>query len=209
MQDLAVCEQNNCQYYMGDSEWWDKRFKNRGNEIMSPENQLKQDIDYFSTAKSFLDLACGDGRNSIYLAQMGYEVYGVDFCIEALKRLNLFAKTRKLSIKTRLMDVTSQDELLNFGEKVDVVIVNHYRPIREVYPILSTMLNDNGIIWVNGFTSVPEDNLDVKENDILQDKDFELLINFELLSKENYAIGQRKFKRYIWKKGEQSCKQVR
>ena len=113
MQDLAVCEQNNCQYYMGDSEWWDKRFKNRGNEIMSPENQLKQDIDYFSTAKSFLDLACGDGRNSIYLAQMGYEVYGVDFCIEDLKRLNLFAKTRKLSIKTRLMDVTSKDELLS------------------------------------------------------------------------------------------------
>lgn len=202
MQDLSVCQQNNYQYYMGDSEWWDKRFKNRRNEIMPPENQLKQDIDYFRMAKRFFDLACGDGRNSIYLAQMGYEVCAVDFCEEALKRLNLFVETKKLLITTRLMDVTSQDELLNFTEKMDVVIVNHYRPIREVYPILSAMLNDNGIIWVNGFASVPEDNSDVKENDILQDTDFELLLNCKLLSKENYAIGQRTFVRYIWKKEE-------
>lgn len=158
MQDLSVCQQNNYQYYMGDSEWWDKRFKNRRNEIMPPENQLKQDIDYFRVAKRFFDLACGDERNSIYLAQMRYEVCAVDFCEEAF--------------------------------------------IREVYPILSAMLNDNGIIWVNGFANVPEDNSDVKENDILQDTDFELLLDCKLLSKENYAIGQRTFVRYIWKKGE-------
>ena len=35
---------NKC--YMGDSAWWDNRFKNRKKEIMSPEKRLEQDSDF-------------------------------------------------------------------------------------------------------------------------------------------------------------------
>lgn len=186
--------------YMGDSDWWDERFKNRKKEIMLPEKRLEQDNIYFRKMKTILDLACGDGRNSFYFAQNGYDVVAVDFSVEALKRLKFFAEEKSLAIETKLVNVTSIDELSSIGVKVDAVVVNHYRPVNEIYPVLCAMLNTNGILWVNGFASVPQDNPNIKETDILQDSDFELISDCELLSKEYYAISERKFVRYIWKK---------
>lgn len=63
--------------YMGDATWWDERFRNRKNVLMLPEEKLKSDLKYFAESKKILDLACGDGRNAIFLAKMGYEVYAV------------------------------------------------------------------------------------------------------------------------------------
>ena len=106
---------------------------------------------YFAESKKILDLACGDGRNAIFWAKMGYEVYAVDFSAEALNRLKYFAISERLEIVTKLMDITSKEEVSTLEIKVDAVIVNHYRMAREIYPILLTWINDGGILWVNGF----------------------------------------------------------
>ncbi len=98
------------------------------------------------------------------------------------------------------MDITAKDEVSKLGVKVDAVIVNHYRMAREIYPILLTWINDGGILWVNGFEDVPEDNPNIREQDILRDSDFELLKHCTLLDKEKYEVSERKFVRYVWKK---------
>jgi 2-polyprenyl-3-methyl-5-hydroxy-6-metoxy-1,4-benzoquinol methylase len=54
--------------YMGDSAWWRERFKGRKLEIMGHERCLEEDMSYFPLKGKILDVACGDGRNSIYLA---------------------------------------------------------------------------------------------------------------------------------------------
>lgn len=54
---------------------------------------------------------------------------------------------------------------------------------------------------MNGFEEVPADNPNIREQDVLQDSDFELLKNCALLDKEKYEVGERKFVRYMWKKG--------
>ena len=185
--------------YMGDATWWDERFRSRKNVLMLPEEKLKSDLKYFAESKKILDLACGDGRNAIFWAKMGYEVYAVDFSTEALNRLKYFAISERLEIVTKLMDITSKEEVSTLEIKVDAVIVNHYRMAREIYPILLTWINDGGILWVNGFEDVPEDNPNIREQDILRDSDFELLKHCTLLDKEKYAVGERKFVRYAWK----------
>ena len=185
--------------YMGNVIWWDERFKSRNNELMPPEEKLELDLNYFTKSRKILDLACGDGRNAIYLAKLGYEVYAVDFSTEALNRLNSFAASEGLVIEAKRMDVTSKEEVSKLEVKVDDVIVNHYRMVKEIYPELIPCLNEGGILWVNGFESVPEDNPNIREQDILQDSDFELLQKCILLEKEKYEIGKRKFVRYVWK----------
>lgn len=186
--------------YMGDATWWDERFRSRENALMSPEAKLKLDLKYFAESNKILDLASGDGRNAIYLAKIGYEVYAVDFSTEALNRLKSFATSERLEIAIKLMDITAKDEVSKLGVKVDAVIVNHYRMAREIYPILLTWINDGGILWVNGFEDVPEDNPNIREQDILRDSDFELLKHCTLLDKEKYEVSERKFVRYVWKK---------
>ena len=143
-------------HYVGDATWWDERFRSRENALMLPEAKLKLDWKYFAKSNKILDLACGDGRNAIYLAKIGYEVYAVDFSTEALNRLKSFATSERLEIATKLMDITSKDAVSKLEVKVDAVIVNHCRIVREIYPILLTWINDGGILWVNGFEDVPE-----------------------------------------------------
>ena len=186
--------------YMGDAIWWDERFKSRENELMPPETKLKSDLNYFAESKRILDLACGDGRNAIYLAKLGHEVYAVDFSEEGLNRLKSFARSERLVIKTKQVDLTSKDKVAKLEVKADAVIMNHYRMAKEIYPVLTAWIKDGGILWVNGFADMPEDNPNIREQDILQDSDFELLKQCILLDKEKYEIGKRKFVRYVWKK---------
>ena len=188
--------------YMGNAVWWDERFRSRENVLMPPEAKLELDLKYFEESHKILDLACGDGRNSVYLTKIGYKVYAVDFSIVALKRLKSFARNEGLEIKTKLTDISAIDEISKLELKVDAIVVNHYRVARELYPVLITLINNGGILWVNGFEEVPADNPNIRERDTLQDNDFELLKNCILLDKEKYKVGERKFIRYIWKKKE-------
>lgn len=186
--------------YMGDAAWWDERFRGRTKDLMLPEAKLSADLKYLEDSNKILDLACGDGRNAVYLAKLGYEVCAVDFSAAALDRLRTFAECEGLDIATKLLDIAAKDELLKQEIKADAAIINHYRMAREVYPIVSAWINDGGILWVNGFAEVPEDNPRIREQDLLQDSDFALLAHCTLLDKEEYKVSGRKFVRYIWKK---------
>src|SRR5215470_13284859 len=46
-----------------------------------------------------LDLACGGGRNAIFLAAHGWSVVGVDFSHAALERANALAHRRRVNLR--------------------------------------------------------------------------------------------------------------
>ena len=92
----------------------------------------------------------------------------------------------------------------------------HSHPHSQLTYVLSgefefTIGDDNLKKWLNTYklneTSSPQDvmnyflkNYSIKADDIIQDEDFDLLLDCGLLSKAQYEIGRRKFVRYIWKK---------
>ncbi len=53
-----------------------------------------------------MDIGCGRGRNSIFLAQNGYRVHSVDFLESVLKELDEKSKNLNLEIKTICQSVT-------------------------------------------------------------------------------------------------------
>lgn len=185
--------------YMGDATWWNERFKSRELNIMEHERCLEEDLLYFQSKKTVLDVASGDGRNAIYLAKLGFEVCGIDFSIEAIHRLNYFANKEKVRVQTELVDLW-KDGLKNITKKYDAIIVNHYRLPQNLYVNLMNCLNTGGILWVNGFQEVPNDNPNVTESDILYEEDFKELNLTQLIDKKQYQCHNRKFVRYIWKK---------
>lgn len=53
-----------------------------------------------------LDLACGEGRNAIWLAERGWQVTGVDFSTVAIERARKLAEQRGVALELIEADVT-------------------------------------------------------------------------------------------------------
>lgn len=66
-----------------------------------------------------LDLGCGTGTNSIYLAQRGFTVVGVDFSAKAIATARTHAARAGVTIDFRVADVTRLDAL---REPFDLVL---------------------------------------------------------------------------------------
>ena len=74
-----------------DSQQWDERYS--GDELVwtSTPNQFLVAEAVGLPAGRAVDLACGEGRNSIWLAEQGWEVTGVDFSPVGLAKAKRFA----------------------------------------------------------------------------------------------------------------------
>jgi SAM-dependent methyltransferase len=71
------------------------------------------------TARRALDLGCGTGTNSIYLAQHGFTVVGVDFSPKAIALAREKARRTGIAVDFHVADVTRLDFL---REPFDVVL---------------------------------------------------------------------------------------
>lgn len=78
-------------------------------------------IESQTTIGRALDLGCGTGTNSIYLAQRGLTVVGVDFSSKAIATARAKAQRANLGIDFRVADVTRL-ESLGLREPFDFVL---------------------------------------------------------------------------------------
>ncbi|MCC7449751.1 MAG: class I SAM-dependent methyltransferase [Anaerolineae bacterium] len=81
-----------------------------------------------------LDLGCGTGASSIYLAQRGWQVTGIDFIPAAIQRAQQKARDAHLSIDFRVGDVSRLEALhLSglFDLAVDVGCLHTITPIQQ------------------------------------------------------------------------------
>lgn len=91
-----------------------------------------------------LDIPCGAGRNSIFLALNGFSVVGVDISTVALKRAAESASARGVEIDWHERDL---DKRLNIVGAFDLIVVIHYVDLGLITS-LSSMLNPGGYVIV-------------------------------------------------------------
>ena len=74
--------------------------------------------------KNGLDLACGSGRDSVYLSMNGFSMTAIDYLPEALAKLSDLAKRCEQSVKTVLLDLerASQKQQHSLFDN----LANHY-----------------------------------------------------------------------------------
>lgn len=177
--------------YMGNKEYWNEKFYNRGDSLLSPEKSLVDNIDYFK-AGSVLDIACGDGRNTLFLLENGFNVTGIDFSSQALERLNIFSKRKGHMVNTVKTDLSKFNSLDNIGV-FDNIIINHYRLSKEQLIKIEKNMTNDGILFISGFGYKHTVNLKIREGDLIQPDDFEGLEKYFDLIKYDEIQDERGF----------------
>ena len=128
-----------------DKERWDEKYQN--NKI--PDEPIKLITDYAALApgKQALDIACGMGRHSKYLASLGFEVDALDISSVALDQLKEIPH-----IHAKEVDF---DTYTLPKEKYDLIVCTYYLE-RKLFPQMIEALKPNGIILFETFLHHPD-----------------------------------------------------
>jgi tellurite methyltransferase len=185
--------------YMGNKQYWDDKFANRDGKPLSPEKSVVENIGYFKVG-SILDIACGDGRNTLFFIEKGFKVTGVDFSRKALERLNFFAVRDNYLVNTELIDLSISNSLKDIGI-FDNILINHYRLNKEQIADIENHITDDGVLFISGFGDKHNVDSKIKRGDLIQSTDFEGINNsFELIEYIENQDNRGFFVTYIFRK---------
>lgn len=184
--------------YMGNEEYWNAKFLNRSDNPLGPEKFLVESIGHFKKG-TVLDIACGDGRNTLFLLEKDFCVTGIDFSSKALERLNLFAKGKGYFVNTMQIDLSIANSLDDIGV-FDNIIINHYRLNKKQLANIERHLTSDGIIFISGFGHKHKVTSKIKKEDLIQPNDFEdMSKSFELVKYYEIQDDRGFFVTYIFR----------
>ncbi len=102
-----------------DAGGWDRRYAESDLVWSSGPNMFVVDELAAVAPGRALDLACGEGRNALWLASLGWDVTGLDFSAVALERGRSLAAGRGLAVAWQQQDLISWDA----DEAADLVLL--------------------------------------------------------------------------------------
>lgn len=88
---------------------WDKAYS--GEKVvfsLEPNKVVENSLAYISSGKVF-DLGAGDGGDSLFLAEKGFDVTAVNISTSAIRKINDLAKERNLKIETIVGDISAME----------------------------------------------------------------------------------------------------
>jgi len=114
-----------------------------------PSAMLTDNADILPVKGIALDLACGLGANSLFLATRGLEVHAWDISEIAISHLAERADSLGLNIQTRVLNITPAALQI---ERYDLVVTTHYLD-RSLPPAIMKATRPGGLICYQTFTA--------------------------------------------------------
>jgi tellurite methyltransferase len=138
----------------GDRLKWDERY--RFEECVlgtEPSRYLANNIDFIKSlvpGTRGLDIACGEGRNSIFLARQGFTMVGIDISGVGIEKAGKWMEREGLRIELRLADL----EHYKFTDHFDLVI-NFNFLLRNLIPRAVAALSPGGVFVFDTLVDSP------------------------------------------------------
>jgi len=132
-----------------DQKRWDKRYRERKLDLNQGANTiLKKYLPFLPRGKA-LDLAAGEGRNAVFLAEHGFEAEAVDISPVAISRARKLARARGVRIKAMAVDL----DVYPIPEGQYEVILNFYFLDRRLIPRIKRGLKKGGMVVFETYTT--------------------------------------------------------
>jgi 2-polyprenyl-3-methyl-5-hydroxy-6-metoxy-1,4-benzoquinol methylase len=121
---------------------------------LAPSRFLAERIEHLSSlspGRKALDIACGEGRNSIFLAHHGFQVTAVDISDRGVEKGRLRMEAEGVSVDFRVVDL----EEYEIAEQYDL-IVNINFLLRELIPKSVAALKPGGVFLFETILDSPK-----------------------------------------------------
>ena len=132
-----------------DKEKWDAKY--RGSEYITgkdPSEWLIENQELLSGKGWALDIASGEGRNTVFAASLGYDAVGIDISEEGAEKARALARDKKTNIK---IIVANLDEYNIEKNAFDLILCFNFLE-RRLYPAIRNGLKPGGLIFYETFT---------------------------------------------------------
>jgi len=141
---------------------WDVAFKKMGKVFTAPQEDMPKIVKLFkeNNVKKILDLGCGSGRHTVYLAKHGFDVYGFDISEHGIKILMKWLKKEKLKASLKVGDIYKKLPYRNnfFDAIVSVRTLHHGKLewIKNLVKEMKRILKPNGFVFITVRKHVPK-----------------------------------------------------
>ncbi|MEK7850473.1 MAG: class I SAM-dependent methyltransferase [Deltaproteobacteria bacterium] len=125
---------------------WDTRYPTGDRVPERDPSRLLLDFSYMLPKGRALDIACGEGRNAVYLARQGYQVDAIDISEVAIKNARMTAKGLDINF------IVADLENFSIPEDTYDLIINFYYLQRSLLPKIKKGLKKNGLVLFETYT---------------------------------------------------------
>lgn len=133
---------------------WDKIFRKYGKVFTKVQEDIPLVTKLFKKGKikKVLDLGCGTGRHTVYLAKRGFDVYGIDISKEGMRIAKEWLKKENLRANLRISSIYKklpyQDNF--FDAIISTNTIHHARIeiIRKAIREIERVLKPRGLIFI-------------------------------------------------------------
>lgn len=159
-----------------------------------PVLTLKNYLEHLRKGKA-LDVAMGEGRNAVYLAQHGFQVEGLDCSSAGVEKAKKLAAEKGVTLDAKGQNL---DFFIMPLMKYDTILMTYYRPNSRFFSEIRRGLVNGGTFLLEAYTTeqarqAPNPNLDFEEcykpNEILAHlKDFHLIYYKEIPDGQAHTV---------------------
>jgi len=179
------------------NEIWETRYATSGYLFgKEPIVSLKNFVQNLKPGK-VLDVAMGEGRNAVFLAQSGFQVEGIDCSAKAVEKAKGLAQEKKVSIEAKTQNL---DFFLMPLMKYDSIVMSYFKPLPRFFSEIKRGLVMGGTVLFEAYTTEhlklqnpanPLIDMDqcFKPNELLgQLKEFHILYYHEMVEGNSHLV---------------------
>lgn len=176
---------------------WEERYSGESYLFgREPVLTLKNFVGQLKPGKA-LEIAMGEGRNAVFLAQNGFQVEGNDCSAKAIEKAKKLAAEKNVSIEAKTQNL---DFFLMPLMKYDTIVMTYFRPLARFFSEVRRGLVAGGTFVLEAYTvdhlraqSAPNPNIDFEEcykpNEVLSHlKDFHVLYYKEMPEGNSHLV---------------------
>jgi ubiquinone/menaquinone biosynthesis C-methylase UbiE len=133
---------------------WNRIFKEQGKVFLKPQEDIPRIVKLFKKkgVKKILDLGCGSGRHTVYLAKHGFEVYGIDIALKGIKITKDWLKKEKSRANLKVGNIYKKLPYPNnfFDALISTQTLHHntINNIRKLIKEIERVLRDDGFLFI-------------------------------------------------------------